>query len=86
MWRAVSRIARPYVSLAIFASVVWAQTLTFPALTGRVVDEANILDSATPTALTEKLAALEAKTTNQFVVVTLKSLQGQNECPLVWPH
>ena len=56
--------------------VVTAAALTFPALTGRVVDEANILDQATRTSLTDKLAALETKTTDQFVVVTLKSLQG----------
>lgn len=53
-----------------------AQTLTFPALTGRVVDEAGILDAETLTALTASLAALEQKTTDQLVVVTLKSLQG----------
>jgi uncharacterized protein len=41
-----------------------------------VVDEANILDQATRTTLTQKLADLEAKTTDQLVVVTLKSLQG----------
>ena len=51
--------------------------LTFPTLTGRVVDEANILDPATQrAALTQKLADLEAKSTDQVVVVTLKSLQG----------
>jgi uncharacterized protein len=53
-----------------------ARALEFPALTGRVVDEANVLDSAQRAALTDKLAALEAKTTDQLVVVTLKSLQG----------
>jgi uncharacterized protein len=53
-----------------------AQTLTFPALTGRVVDEAGILDVETRTALTASAAALEQKTTDQLVVVTLKSLQG----------
>jgi uncharacterized protein len=50
--------------------------LDFPVLSGRVVDEAGILDLATRTALTDKLAALEAKTSDQLVVVTLKSLQG----------
>lgn len=49
---------------------------TFPALTGRVVDGANILSPATEASLTEKLAALEASTTRQVVVVTLPSLQG----------
>jgi uncharacterized protein len=53
-----------------------ALALNFPALTGRVVDEANVLDQATRNALTQKLADLETKTTDQFVVVTLKSLQG----------
>ena len=53
-----------------------AQTLTFPALTGRVVDDAGILDAATRAELTQASAALESKTTDQLVVVTLKSLQG----------
>jgi uncharacterized protein len=56
--------------------VVSAAALEFPALSGRVVDEANILDPAARAALDDKLAALEAKTTDQLVVVTLKSLQG----------
>jgi uncharacterized protein len=53
-----------------------AFALDFPALSGRVVDDADILDATTRTALTGKLAALEAKSTDQLVVVTLKSLQG----------
>jgi uncharacterized protein len=53
-----------------------ALALDFPALTGRVVDDADILNLQTRAALTEKLAALEANTTDQLVVVTLKSLQG----------
>src|SRR5216684_3236069 len=56
--------------------VLPAGALDFPALSGRVVDEANILDQAGRAALTNKLAELEAKTTDQLVVVTLKSLQG----------
>jgi uncharacterized protein len=50
--------------------------LTFPELTGRVVDEAGILDPATKAALEQKLAEFEAKTSGQLVVVTLKSLRG----------
>ena len=53
-----------------------AQGLKFPALSGRVVDEANILDSSVRAALDEKLRALEEKTSNQLVVVTLRGLQG----------
>jgi uncharacterized protein len=48
----------------------------FPALTGRVVDGANILSPATKTDLDQKLAGLEAKTSRQLVVVTVPSLQG----------
>lgn len=48
----------------------------FPALTGRVVDDAHILSEGTRQELTQKLAALEAKTSRQLVVVTLPSLQG----------
>src|SRR2546423_15588446 len=59
-----------------FFLVLSAAALDFPALSGRVVDDANILDQTTRAALTQKLADLEAKTTDQLVVVTLKSLQG----------
>jgi uncharacterized protein len=48
----------------------------FPALTGRVVDDANILSSATKADLDGKLAGLEQKTSRQLVVVTVSSLQG----------
>jgi uncharacterized protein len=69
---------------AILSAIAWvclicacvAQSLSFPALTGRVVDEAGLMDAATRTALIEQLAGLEQKTTDQLVVVTLKSLQG----------
>src|SRR5262249_16284775 len=53
-----------------------AYALTFPALTGRVVDDAGILDPATKAGLERKLAEFESKTTGQLVVVTLKSPQG----------
>jgi uncharacterized protein len=48
----------------------------FPALTGRVVDGANILSPATEQALGEKLAALERTNSRQLVVVTVPSLGG----------
>src|SRR5262245_1240 len=61
---------------AVFFFIVAALALDFPTLTGRVVDEANILDPSTRAALTDKLTDLEAKTTDQLVIVTLTSLQG----------
>ena len=53
-----------------------AQALTFPALSGRVVDEAGLLTAADRAALTDSLAGVEAKTTDQLVIVTLASLRG----------
>lgn len=58
------------------AGAVDAQSLSFPVLTGRVVDEAALLTEADRAILTTSLAALEAKTGVQLVVVSLKSLQG----------
>jgi len=49
---------------------------TFPALTGRVVDNANILSPAVEASLSEKLAGLETASGHQLVVVTLPTLQG----------
>jgi uncharacterized protein len=49
---------------------------TFPALTGRVVDDAHVLDPGTRSAVERKLADFESKTSRQLVVVTLNSLQG----------
>jgi uncharacterized protein len=49
---------------------------SFPALTGRVVDQANVLDAARRARLETKLADLENKNGTQLVVVTLSSLQG----------
>ncbi|MEZ5890868.1 MAG: YgcG family protein [Xanthobacteraceae bacterium] len=63
-------------AFCLLAVVTLAYALTFSPLTGRVVDEAGILDPATMEALERKLAAFEAKTADQFVVVTLTSLQG----------
>jgi uncharacterized protein len=48
----------------------------FPALTGRVVDDAHILTDQTKTDLDQKLGELEQKTSRQLIVVTLSSLQG----------
>jgi len=49
----------------------------YPALTGRVVDEAGVLTAATKSGLTEMLAQHERTSGGQqVVVVTLKSLQG----------
>ena len=75
--RALPAMRRPlFVCLAALLFALPAAAQTFPQLTGRVVDEAGILDDSARRALTAKLADLEAKTTDQVVVVTLSSLQG----------
>lgn len=73
--RRLSAITIFLVCVAAIATAL-AQSLTFPALTGRVVDEAGILDASTRARLEKLSADLEAKSTDQLVVVTLKSLQG----------
>ena len=60
------------------ASAAAADDLAFPKLTGRVVDEAGLLSPSTARALDERLAAHERATSNQVVVVTLRSLQGRS--------
>ncbi|MEE2733687.1 MAG: TPM domain-containing protein [Pseudomonadota bacterium] len=49
---------------------------SFPALSGRVVDQANMLASSTERRLSQQLQAHENATGNQLVVVTLPNLQG----------
>lgn len=64
------------VVLALAQTTIVEAAPKFPALTGRVVDDAHILSGQTQSDLDQKLAALEAKTSRQLVVVTLPSLQG----------
>ncbi|MBW8754736.1 MAG: TPM domain-containing protein [Sphingomonadales bacterium] len=59
-----------------FLAVPAAAAPTFPALTGRVVDGANIIPPDVEARLDQKLAALEAQSHRQLVVVTLPDLQG----------
>jgi uncharacterized protein len=60
--------------LALLATPAVAQS--FPPLTGRVVDNANLLSPDQEAALTAKLEALERSTTHQLVVATIPDLQG----------
>ena len=49
---------------------------SLPALSGRVVDNANLLSPTARASLTEKLSSLEEKTGTQIVVATLPTLSG----------
>ncbi|HEY8573034.1 TPM domain-containing protein [Phenylobacterium sp.] len=61
--------------ILVSASLAYAAP-KFPPLTGRVVDNANVLSPAAEQRLTEQLAGLEAQTGRQVVVATIGDLQG----------
>ncbi|MGB8742067.1 MAG: TPM domain-containing protein [Xanthobacteraceae bacterium] len=60
----------------LFASLV-ALAANFPPLTGRIVDQANVIPVDTRNAIQAKLADLEAKSGIQLVVATVTSLEGE---------
>ena len=60
--------------LQLAASITHAAP-TYPVLSGRVTDAANVLPPATVTELTAKLEALETATGRQLVVATVPSLE-----------
>jgi uncharacterized protein len=64
--------------LAAFLFAVPALAQTYPPLTGRVVDQANILTPEQEAALTQKLEALQEATTRQLVVATVASLEDRS--------
>ncbi len=64
-------------ALLLLAAPAAALAPSFPALSGRVVDAANVLPPATEAALDAKLQGLETQTGTQLVVATVPDLQGQ---------
>ncbi len=76
--------ARPFIragrSLALLAALLLAAgaalaAITFPALTGRVVDQAELLSPQQEAELTQKSEALQQAAGRQLVVATVSSLQ-----------
>lgn len=65
-------------ALLLWASGLAAQQAELPALTGRVVDQAELLDTQAEARLTSMLAAHEQATSEQVVVVTVPDLQGRS--------
>ena len=63
------------VAAAAFALPAAARDVPF--LSGRVVDDAQVLDSGTIASLDQKLKAHEAKTGHQVAVLTIPSLDGE---------
>lgn len=77
MPRSPRRLALLFWLLAFAALAAQAASAPdFPKLTGRVVDDANMLSPATETRLSQMLAGLEQANGDQVVVVTLPDLQG----------
>ncbi len=62
------------VVVCLLATLAFA--LNFPPLTGRVVDQANVMTAQSRGEIEAKLKALEDKSDIQLVVATVKSLQG----------
>ena len=73
MWRFGGMVLA--MALALWLSPAVAEP-KFPELTGRVVDDADLLTYPEEVAITADLKALEDKSSDQVVVVTLPSLQG----------
>src|SRR5580704_431648 len=77
-------------ALSLLMLVAAAIAANFPALTGRVVDQANIIPAESRQAIEVKLTDLETKSGIQLVVATVTSLDGQeiepyaNELFRVW--
>ncbi len=65
------------VGLLLVAAAPASAADKFPALTGRVVDQAGVLSPITRADLETELAALETKSSIQLVVATVASLGGQ---------
>lgn len=74
----LSGTPRPAVQRFAQSEITVPATSEFPALSGRVVDDAGVLDAATRESLRAKLAAHEARTTDQIVVATVRSLHGNS--------
>ena len=70
------RVSRWGLGLLLWLLLATAQALTFPALSGRVVDSAQMLEPAARQQLSQQLQPHEQATGEQVVVVTVPDLQG----------
>jgi len=75
--RIVARGTLAGLVVALICAATLALALTFPQLSGRIVDQADIIPAATRSAVEPKLADLETKSGIQLVVATVSSLEGQ---------
>jgi uncharacterized protein len=68
-------LASPAIALCLLASIALA-AFSFPQLTGRVTDQANIIPAPAKASIEAKLQNLEDKSSIQLVVATVSSLEG----------
>ena len=74
---ACRKVARLLIALSpIFVGPIAHAAAASLPLSGRVMDQANLLSAAAESRLTQSLTAHEAETSNQVVVVTLPDLGG----------
>jgi uncharacterized protein len=64
-------------TLTLFIACLAAIAANYPTLTGRIVDQANVIAPETRSALETKLSDLEARSGIQLVVATVSSLGGE---------
>jgi uncharacterized protein len=74
LWFPLRRLLLAFALATLATAPAVAQT--FPALSGRVVDAANILSPETEAQLTARLEALETQSQRQLVVATVPDLEG----------
>jgi uncharacterized protein len=67
--------------VALLFTAIAGLAATLPALTGRIVDQANVISAETRRAIEPKLSELESKSGIQLVVATVTSLDGQEVEP-----
>jgi uncharacterized protein len=72
------RLLLPIILLFLVITSPLAAAINFPALSGRVVDDAHILSQSALDTLTQQLEDYERGTSNQVVVATIKSLDGNS--------
>jgi uncharacterized protein len=78
LWRARPATAAAAAFALVLCLTLCAFAFDFPALSGRVVDQANIMSPVTKSDVEKKAKELEDKSGIQLVVATVKSLQGSD--------
>ncbi|MHC1773952.1 MAG: YgcG family protein [Lentimicrobium sp.] len=74
----MKRILKPVIIIAFITILTIVRAAEIPFLTGRVNDNAGILSENTIRLLSEKLKQHEDSATNQVVVLTVQTLNGEN--------